>query len=116
MRKMRCSALSAPTEALDAPRWMEDYAKRKKASWRNDEQYLKRPRAEWGDLPVESIGRREVVTLLDTIARIAPVSANRTHTIISRLFSWAVESDLAPANPVAGLKKRAAETAKERTL
>src|SRR4051794_15693196 len=97
-------------------RYLEDYAKRKKSSWRNDELYLKRPRAEWGSWTVETISRRDVVLLLDTIARSAPVSANRIHAVVSKLFSWAVESDFAPANPIAGLKKRAAESPKDRTL
>jgi len=99
-----------------AGRYLDDNAKRKKASWRNDELYLKRPRAEWASRAVETITRRDVVSLLDVIARTAPVSANRTHTVLSKLFSWAVESDLAPANPIAGLRKRAAEIPKDRTL
>jgi integrase len=96
--------------------YIDLYAKRKKASWRNDVLYLQRPRAAWGPGAVEEITRRSIVMLLDDIARTAPVSANRTHTVLSKLFSWAVESELAPANPIAGLKKRAAETPKERTL
>ena len=101
---------------LLADRYVELYAKRQKASWRNDVLYLKRPRAAWGEMPVEEITRRLIVMLLDEVATTAPVSANRTHTVLSKLFSWAVESELAPANPIAGLRKRAAEVPKERTL
>jgi integrase len=115
-QEKRVAARNVLTFTVLADRYVELYAKRKKASWRNDVLYLKRPRAAWGHMPVEEITRRWIMMLLDEIATTAPVSANRTHTVLSKLFSWAVESEMAAANPIAGLRKRAAETPKERTL
>jgi len=99
-----------------AQRYLDEYAKPNKKSWRNDEGYLKRPRAAWGARPAAAIARRDVIALLDTIRSEAPVSANRTHTILTTLFNWAAEGELLEATPIAGLKKRAKETAKERVL
>ena len=99
-----------------AERYLAEYAKPRKASWRNDEIYLKRPRARWGDREAKSITRRDVIDLLDEIKQTAPVSANRTHSILVGVFNWAVEDELVDVNPIAGLRKRAVEHAKERAL
>ncbi|POR42657.1 site-specific integrase [Methylobacterium sp. V23] len=99
-----------------AQRYLNEYAKPNKKSWRNDEGYLKRPQAAWGARAASTITRRNVIALLDAIRAEAPVSANRTHTILTTLFNWAVEGELLEATPIAGLKKRARETAKERVL
>lgn len=99
-----------------AERYLNEYAKPNKASWENDEIYLKRPRAKWADKPASDIRRRDVIDLLDEIKASAPVSANRTQSILSGMFNWAVDGELLPANPAAGLKKRAKETPKDRVL
>jgi integrase len=99
-----------------AERYLVEYAKARKASWRNDETYLKRPRAAWGERDARSITRRDAIALLDVIKATAPVSANRTHSVLVTLFNWAVEDELLEVNPMAGLKKRAVEQAKDRTL
>ena len=51
------------------------------------------------------------------LARIeAPVAANRVHSIVRKLFNWAVENDLIVSSPVAGLKAPHAETSRDRVL
>jgi integrase len=99
-----------------AQRYLEEYAKPRKASWRNDEGYLKRPCDRWRDRDAKSLTRRDVIGLLDEIKVTAPVSANRTHSVLVTLFNWAVEDELLELNPIAGLKKRAKEQEKDRTL
>ena len=112
----RVAAANALTFDRLAERYLEEYAKPRKASWRNDELYLKRPRAKWGDRDAKSITRRDAIAVLDEIKATAPISANRTHSILVCLFNWAVEDELLDVNPIAGLKKRAREKAKERAL
>ena len=99
-----------------AERYVEEYAKPNKSSWRNDEGYLKRPRAAWGTKAAAAVTRRDVIDLLDEIRRSAPVSANRTHSVLVTLFNWAVEGELLDGNPIARLKKRTKEKPRERTL
>ena len=102
-------------EAL-AARYLDEYAKPRKSSWRNEEIYLRRPRANWGQRDARTISRRDAIVLLDEIKKAAPVSANRTHTVLVTLLNWGVEDQLLDSNPLAGLKKRAVEQAKGRTL
>jgi integrase len=112
----RAAAANAFTFDRLAQRYLDEYAKPRKASWRNDEIFLKRPRQAWGKRDAATITRRDAIELLDEIKRTAPVSANRTHSVLVTLFNWAVEDQLLDATPVAGLKKRAVESSKDRTL
>jgi integrase len=74
-------------------------------------------RPAWGERPAKGIGRADAAVLLDTIAKAAPASANRTQSILSKLFNWAVDSGLLEVNPLARMPKRAKETAaKDRVL
>ncbi|WP_376988020.1 tyrosine-type recombinase/integrase [Bosea sp. R86505] len=100
-----------------AQAYLEGYAKLHKASWKNDEILLKRPREAWGKKRPEELRRADVSALLLEIAATAPVSANRTKTVLVKLFNWAVDSGHVPANPIAGMKKVAAESkGKDRVL
>jgi hypothetical protein len=77
-----------------AQRYLDEYAKPRKASWKDDEQRLGRPRKALGAREAASITRRDVIGFLDDLKRKAPVQANRTQTIISTMFNWAVEEEL----------------------
>jgi integrase len=112
----RAAAANAFTFDQLAQRYLDEYAKPRKVSWRSDENYLNRPRQAWGGRDAATISRRDAIALLDEIKRTAPVSANRTHSVLVTLFNWAVEDQLLDATPIAGLKKRAVEKPKERTL
>ena len=98
--------------------YIEQYAKIRKASWKNDQVFLKRPRAKWKNRAVGSITDDDVAALLDEIAATAPVSANRTQSVLHKLFSWAKEPGrkYVRVNPVADMPRRAKETSKERVL
>jgi len=91
-----------------ADRYIDEYAKPNKKSWKNDVGYLKRPREEWGRLPAASITDDDVADLLDTIAENAPVSANRTQSILHKMFKWGMQPGrkYVPSNPLAGLERR----------
>jgi integrase len=101
-----------------AAEYIEQYAKPNKSSWKNDEGYLKRPRAKWGARPAASITDDDVAALLENIARTAPVSANRTQSVLHTLFVWAKQAPrkYVKVNPVADMPRKARETAKDRVL
>jgi integrase len=98
--------------------YLEQYAKPNKTSWRNDQSYLRRPRAKWRKLPISVITDDHVAKLLDEIAAEAPVSANRTQSVIHTLFRWAREPGrkYVTINPVADMQRRGKESPKERVL
>lgn len=79
-----------------------------KKSWKNDIGYLRRPRDAWGNQPAASITDDDVADLLDEIAEDAPVSANRTQSILHKAFKWGMQPGrkYVPSNPLAGLERR----------
>ena len=100
-----------------ADAFLEPYACVHKASWRNDELYLKvHVRPVWGEKKAKTIGRADAAALLDAIARTAPTSANRVQSVLSKLFNWSIGSAFWKSIPVAQMRKRAKEVPKDRTL
>lgn len=94
------------------------YAKQRKRSWREDERILRRDvLPEWHHLAAGEIRKAHVLQLLDAILeRGAPIAANRTRAVVSRVFSWALERDLVELNPCAGTRPPAAENRRDRVL
>jgi integrase len=99
-----------------ADRYLKEYAKPRKASWKHDEQRLVRVRKALGRKEAAAITRRDLISFLDEVKRTAPVQANRIQSVVCGLFNWAVEDEILDANPIARLKKRAKEAASTRTL
>jgi integrase len=98
--------------------YLDQYAKVRKTSWKNDEGYLKKPRAKWKRRIASEITDDDVAELLEEIGETAPVGANRTQSILHTLFSWAKEPGRkhVPVNPVANMRRRFQESARERVL
>lgn len=70
----------------------------------------------FGSKPTASIRRRDIVGLLDKAANSGPASANQVRAILSGIFGWAVNRDLAEFNPVQGIKKVGKSRPRERVL
>ncbi len=68
--------------------------------------------------PIGSITDDDIAALLDQIAAVAPVSANRTQSVLHTLFRWCKEPGrkYVSANPVADMPRRTKEAPKERVL
>ncbi|UPJ76172.1 integrase family protein [Bradyrhizobium sp. 187] len=98
--------------------YLDQYAKVRKSSWKNDEGYLKKPRAKWKRRIAAEITDDDVAELLEEIGATAPVGANRTQSILHTLFSWAKEPGRkhVRANPVADMRRRYQESPRERVL
>lgn len=99
-------------------RYLAEYARRQKKSAGQDERNLKlHILPKWSDLDYGAIRRRDVIELVEGIIRDGkPVMANRVQSLVSGVFSFAIDSDLLDANPCARLRKRGAEKAGTRTL
>ena len=101
-----------------AEEYIELYARQNKRSWQQDERVLRRDvLPTWGFRLVQGITRRDVVRVLDaTVKRGAPVQANRTRALLSRVFSWAMKRDLVEHNPCVGVEKPTEEDPRQRNL
>jgi len=115
-RQARVESKSAMRFDALAQAYLDGYAKLNKASWKQDELLLKRPRLAWKNRRPEELTRAEIATLLQEIAAKAPVSANRTRTVLVKLFNWATDSGHTKANPIAGMKRITREQSSERVL
>ena len=98
--------------------YLDLYARKRKRSAIQDERMLHLdvvPR--WGRRKVHQVSRADVVDLLDSIVdRGAPISANRTFSVIRRMFRWAQSRDVVSQNPCEGVERPAAENRRDRTL
>jgi integrase len=96
-----------------AERFIEEYARPRKRSWRADQMRLKKdvlPR--WRGRAVSSIERRDCLELVDGIAeRGARIVANRVAALLSKLFGFAVEKLIIDVNPAMRLPKPGVEAA-----
>jgi integrase len=77
-----------------------------------------------GAMPIESIRRSHVHALLDRIAagefartgKPTPIMANRCQAAISVVFAWHADRDDDFTNPLAGMRRKAKEIPRQRTL
>jgi integrase len=98
--------------------YLERYARPRKRSASEDERILRKdvlPR--WAARRVKDIGRRDIVVLLnDIVDRGAPIQANRTLTILRRMFSFAVSQAVIEMSPCDKVEAPSAENHRERAL
>ena len=107
-----------PTFQQLADRYVEEYAKPKKRTWRKDRRLL-------DNNVIPALGRKKahLITRADLRAalnevknRPAPIEANRTFEVVRKLFNWAVEEEVLAESPAFKLPKPAEELSRERTL
>ena len=111
-------ARKAKTIADLAADYIERYAKKKKRSWKEDDRIL---RAEvlpaWKHRAIEDIKRRDVRLLVEAIAdRGAPIMANRTTALLSKLFRFAMDDELIEHSPAVRISRPAPEQKRDRVL
>ena len=71
---------------------------------------------QWGDKPIASITRADVKAIIREKARNAPIAANRLLSLISKIFTWALDEEIIQASPAVRLKRPAEEQERERSL
>jgi integrase len=59
----------------------------------------------WGKKKVKTIRRRDIVLLLDDIEKRAPITRNRVHGALSRLFNFAAERGIIEDSPCVRIRK-----------
>jgi len=107
----------APTVADLADEYLEKWAKPRKRSWEADKRTLDVEIVpKWAKRKAKEIKRRDVVLLLEEIAKRAPVMANRTRALLSKLFNFALEREIVEVNPCTGVKPAVKEEPTTRSL
>ncbi len=98
--------------------YLERHAKRFKRSWQEDERILNREVVpSWGSRKAADINKRDVIQLLERIVdRGSPAMANNSFQIIRKMFNYAVEKDIIPFTPCAGIKLPSPKTVRDRVL
>ena len=117
MRRARSEAATRSFEAV-AERYLAEYARRRKRSASLDERNLrKHVLPTFGNRRIDQIERGDVIVLLETlVAAGTPTLANRVQSVISAVYSFAIDADLARMNPCARLRRRGVERVGERVL
>ncbi|WP_157961398.1 tyrosine-type recombinase/integrase [Microvirga flavescens] len=98
--------------------YIKRVAKAHHRTWAETERLLTKKDLEaWQDKDIRSIGRREILEVLDAIVeRKSPVQANRLLTRLKPFFAWAVERGIIDASPAEKLRPPSPETARDRVL
>jgi integrase len=94
-----------------------EYAKGRKKSWAEDARQLTHDvLPQWADRRYDQISRRDCIDLLDAMATRAPTGVNRVQSLLSAVFSYAIDEDLLQAHPCARLRRRTVEKPRTRVL
>ena len=117
--------LSAKHEERLAPKvrdfvteYLEKWAKPRKKRWAEDERTLRKDVVPYiGRKKMKDITRRDLSSILDhIIERGSPGQANKTHQVLSKMFSFAVSRSIIEHNPMGGMGKPAPEKSNKRFL
>jgi integrase len=98
--------------------YMDEYARKKKRSWRNDLALIEHEiLPAWKHRLMREITRRDVRDLLKSIAdRPAPIYANRVRACLSKMFQFALVQEVVETNPVRDTERPGQERVRERVL
>jgi integrase len=71
----------------------------------------------WGERDFRTIRRADVIELIESIVSAGKhTTGNRVHSLISKIFSFAIDADLLENHPAARFKKRGVENVGRRVL
>jgi integrase len=110
-------ARKADTVADLAKLYIEKWAKPKKKSWKQDDNLIrKKVLPAWKHRAIADIKRADVRNLVDNVAETAPVVANRVVSLLSKMFAFALDSELLTASPAVRITKPGKEKQRDRVL
>ncbi len=114
----RAAERGAETVADLVDAYLERYARPRKRSAGEDERILRKDvLPQWGGRKAKDITRRDVVVLLNAVVdRGAPIQANRTLTILRRMFRFAVGQAVIENSPCDKVEAPSAENQRDRAL
>lgn len=103
-----------------AEEFIEKHAKKNTKSWKRTEYNLKKYVVPfWGELPLNTITRRDAISLIENISEVnGKYAATYVRANLRKLFSWACKRDLATSNPIIDVERpiSAKKSERERVL
>lgn len=116
--EQRDAVREGETFAEVAEQYLTLWARREKRSWMEDQRILDRDvLPTLGKTKAREVTKKDILRVLDGLVRRgAPIAANRTRAVISRVLSWAVERDIVEVNVCAAVARPAAERKRTRFL
>ncbi len=114
--RRKAQAHSRNTFAAVATEFMADHAKNLRT--KNEMQRIINTDLlpDWGPKPIATITRADVKSIIREKARTAPIAANRLLSIISKIFSWALDEEIVGASPAVRIRRPGEEVERERSL
>ena len=95
--------------------YLEQHAKPKKRSWKEDQRILNKYFTRWRDRRADGITRPEVVAILQDIKKNhGGVMANRSLAAVRKMYSYAVRNGYLDDNPAKMVDRPASETSRDR--
>lgn len=88
-----------------ADRYLAEYAKPRKRSWRHDEWVLKKARKEFGSRVLSTIKRKDLVKYLRGLAQTSIRNANKTQACVCTMYNWINLEEETIHNPLARIPK-----------
>jgi integrase len=119
VRQARRAERTAISFETLADRYLDEVVKPNKGASTHaaERSYLVSARAEWRDRKAKDIARQDIIDFLDRRAKVAPIGANRTRTVLAALFGFAIDKGLLETTPVIKVAKPTKrERAKDRVL
>jgi integrase len=114
--KARAEREAADTFAAAYRRWLETDQRDNRRRPEVERMFGKDVLPAWGDRPLASVRKRDVIELVERVHARAPVGANRLLGSLQRFFKWAASRDLVEASPAAAVEKPGEETTRGRVL
>ena len=100
-----------------ADRYLEEYARRRKRSHAVDQRNLKNHvLPKWKNRAYASIKRADVIELVEGLVSNTPTLANRIQSLVSTIFTFALDAGLVEFNPCHRLRRRGQENVGRRVL
>lgn len=116
LRAAREAEAQRKTVAELSTRYLLEHASKKRTGAEDARRLYANILPQLGPMKAEEVTRRHLRELIDAIAQRAPIEANRTLALLRKLFNFALERDLVPGNPTAGITMPGQEQSRQRAL
>lgn len=88
----------------------------RKKTWREDERVLRVYFKQLANMKAAQVRRADVRSILNEMAKTAPIQANRALAVVRKMFNWAIQQDIIENSPCTHIPRPGDENQRDRTL